>query len=204
MNALSGKRRVDRSPLLRRKAAARLLAVRAARCVTLRTVRIETERLVICSPELGDFDSAKAWCDPRVPVYTGGVPSPELLEGASTNDLALAATELRVSHRDRARVRSSRGRLRADSEDRGVTARGPEVEVVCSFNADHWGRGLATEAGRAMLEHGWGLGLTRIIALIHPDNDASANVARRLQMHHARDVVTASGNLRRLFVRTPG
>jgi RimJ/RimL family protein N-acetyltransferase len=42
-----------------------------------------------------------------------------------------------------------------------------EVEVVYFFNADHWGRGLATEAARAMIEYGTGLGLTRLLARWH-------------------------------------
>jgi len=170
--------------------------------VTLRTVRIETERLVIRSPEPGDFDSAKAiWCDPRVRRYTGGVPSPELFERGFYDDLALAATDYGF----RTVIERASGTHVGDCGLVQKTVESlPEVEVVYFFNADHWGRGLATEAAGAMLEHGHALGLARIIALIHPDNDASANVARRLHMRHERDVVTASGNLRRLFVWTPG
>jgi ribosomal-protein-alanine N-acetyltransferase len=166
-------------------------------------MRIETERLVIRSPELGDFESAKAiWCDPRVRRYTGGVPTPEVFAQGFDADLALAAT----NYGFRSVIERVSGAHVGDCGliQKTVEAQ-PEVEVVYFFNADHWGRGLATEAARAMLEHGRvALGLTRIIALIHPDNEPSANVARRLQMHHERDVVTESGNLRRLFVWTAG
>jgi RimJ/RimL family protein N-acetyltransferase len=166
-------------------------------------VRIETERLVIRSPEPGDFDSARAiWCDPRVRRYTGGVPSPETFQRGFDDDLALAATDYgfrTVIERASAVHVGDCGLIQKTVESR------PEVELVYFFNADHWGRGLATEAARAMLEHGRvALGLTRIVALIHPDNEPSANVARRLQMRHERDVVTESGNQRRLFVWTSG
>lgn len=57
-------------------------------------MHMETERLLNRSPELGDFESAKAiWCDPRVRRYTGGVPSQEVFEQGFYDDLALAATE---------------------------------------------------------------------------------------------------------------
>jgi ribosomal-protein-alanine N-acetyltransferase len=164
-------------------------------------VRIETERLVIRSPEPEDFASAKAiWCDPRVRRYTGGVPTPEVFERGFYDDLALAATDYgfrTVIERATGAHVGDCGLIQKTVESR------PEVEVVYFFNADHWGRGFATEAARTLLEHGRALGLTRIIALIHHDNDASANVARRLQMRHERNVVTATGNARRLFVWTP-
>ena len=160
-------------------------------------MHIETERLVIRPPEPGDFDSAKAiWCDPRVRRYTGGVPSPELFERSFYDDLALPVTDYgfrTVVERASGVHVGDCGLIRKSVESR------PEVEVIYFFNADHWGRGLATEAARAMLEHGRALGLTRIVALIHPDNDASARVARRLQMQCERDVVTVNGNLRHLF-----
>lgn len=52
------------------------------------------------------------------------------------------------------------------------------------------GRGLATEALRAVIDHAFadlpgGLGLQRIIALIAPDNLASRRVAARVGMHRA-------------------
>ena len=41
----------------------------------------------------------------------------------------------------------------------------------------HWGQGLATEAARAMVAHGFGaLGLVRVQAVCHVDNAASARV----------------------------
>ncbi len=163
-------------------------------------MRIETERLLIRSPELGDFDSCKAiWCDPRVRVYMGGELSAEAFERGFYDDLALGATDYgfrTVIERTTGAHVGDCGLIQKTVESQ------PEVEVAYFFHADHWGRGLATEAARAMIEHGRRLGHQRIIALIHPDNEPSAKVARRLQMRHERDVVNESGNLRRLFVWT--
>ena len=65
-----------------------------------------------------------------------------------------------------------------------VTLRGrPEVELSYLIHPDRWGRGLATEAARAVVAYARvPLGLTRIVALIHPANTRSLHVAERLGM----------------------
>lgn len=56
-----------------------------------------------------------------------------------------------------------------------------ETEVGWTFAREHWGRGYATEAARAVLDWGFkDLELTRITAMIHPGNRASIAVAERL------------------------
>lgn len=57
----------------------------------------------------------------------------------------------------------------------------PGVELGWSLARPFWGRGLATEAARASLEHGFkSFGLTHVISLIHPENQRSIAVAERL------------------------
>jgi RimJ/RimL family protein N-acetyltransferase len=57
------------------------------------------------------------------------------------------------------------------------------VEVGWRLHPDVWGRGYATEAGREALRAGFEeLGLKEIVAFVHPDNDRSAAVTRRLGM----------------------
>jgi RimJ/RimL family protein N-acetyltransferase len=64
---------------------------------------------------------------------------------------------------------------------RSVEHRGGEVGYV--LHPDFWGRGLATEGARAMLEIGFGLmGMHRIIARIDARNTGSAKVLERLGM----------------------
>ena len=56
-----------------------------------------------------------------------------------------------------------------------------EVDLGYRLLPTHWGLGLATEAGRAILHHGFTrLGLTRIIASVVPDNVASVQVLEKL------------------------
>ncbi|MDQ4098054.1 MAG: GNAT family N-acetyltransferase [Actinomycetota bacterium] len=59
----------------------------------------------------------------------------------------------------------------------------PAVEVGWRLQPDQWGRGLATEGGRASLRHGFDtLRLDRIISIFMPDNVASGRVMDKLGM----------------------
>ena len=56
-----------------------------------------------------------------------------------------------------------------------------DVELLYRLASSAWGRGLATEAARAALDHGFDtLGLDEIVVVIAPDNAASLKVASRL------------------------
>jgi RimJ/RimL family protein N-acetyltransferase len=58
---------------------------------------------------------------------------------------------------------------------------GPEVELGYRFASAHWGRGYATEAAGACRDLGFGrFGLERIYVDVHPQNQRSQNVARKL------------------------
>ena len=59
----------------------------------------------------------------------------------------------------------------------------PAVEVGWRLHPDRWGRGLATEGGRASVRYGFEeLGLERIIAIVMPENVASRRVMAKLGM----------------------
>jgi ribosomal-protein-alanine N-acetyltransferase len=63
-----------------------------------------------------------------------------------------------------------------------------EVEVAYLLARAHWGRGLGTEAARAILTYGFEQAhLTRLICLIDPANTASVNVAVKIGMSLERD-----------------
>ena len=58
-----------------------------------------------------------------------------------------------------------------------------EVEVAFALSKNYWGRGLATEAARGIVEYAIGtLKLSRLICLIDEANHASINVATKLGM----------------------
>lgn len=55
------------------------------------------------------------------------------------------------------------------------------------LRSDVWGRGFATEAGRACIEWGFrSFDLPYLTAMIHPDNPRSIRVADRLGMRSVR------------------
>jgi RimJ/RimL family protein N-acetyltransferase len=59
----------------------------------------------------------------------------------------------------------------------------PAVEIGWRLARGAWGRGVATEAGRAALAFGFGeLGMREIIALVAPENGRSLRVAEKLGM----------------------
>lgn len=55
-----------------------------------------------------------------------------------------------------------------------------EIEIGWHLHPDSWGRGLATEAGSALLTYGFGLGLCEIWAVTDPDNTRSIRVCEKL------------------------
>ena len=60
----------------------------------------------------------------------------------------------------------------------------PEIndnELGYRFLPEYWGRGLATEAGQASIDFARStVGLKRLVALVHPENAASARVLGKL------------------------
>ena len=59
-----------------------------------------------------------------------------------------------------------------------------EVDLGYRFVQRYWGKGIATEAGCAVLDFGWkDLGLKRVIAWVLPENVGSVRVLDKLGFH---------------------
>ncbi len=57
----------------------------------------------------------------------------------------------------------------------------PAFEIGWTLGRDSWGKGYATEGARRALEYAFAeLDKSHVISLIHPENEASKRVARRL------------------------
>jgi len=64
-----------------------------------------------------------------------------------------------------------------------------EAEVTYLIDRHYWGRGLATEAAREVVELGFEkYELPRLVAVINPENVASVRVAEKVGMRYERDV----------------
>jgi RimJ/RimL family protein N-acetyltransferase len=111
--------------------------------------------------------------DPRIYEFIGGAPPSE--------DELRAAYARRVAHPG-----WCNWIVREDGVAVGVvqaTVTEPVAELAWIIGPAHQGRGLATEAARAVQEHLRGTGIAEFWAHIHPDHAASASVARRLGLH---------------------
>jgi ribosomal-protein-alanine N-acetyltransferase len=65
-----------------------------------------------------------------------------------------------------------------------------ELEIGYRVDPAYWGRGIATEAARAVRDHGFNqLKLPRLISLIHRDNHPSRRVAEKNGMTLEKETV---------------
>jgi len=166
---------------------------------------IETPRLLLRVPEESDLDAWTAMlADPEVARYLG--PPLDSRARVAAHIRAIRDTHetqgfggLAVVRKEDGRVVGRAGFMVWDARtwaparlaDAGEHA---EVEVGWTLARDCWGRGYATEAGRACRDHGFdALGLNRIAAVIQHGNDRSTAVARRLGMSRERDIRTSNG-----------
>jgi RimJ/RimL family protein N-acetyltransferase len=70
----------------------------------------------------------------------------------------------------------------------------PGLEVGWLLDRGSWGRGFATEAGRAAIDYAFGVvGARRVISLIRPGNHPSIRVAERLGESHQDTLEVAGG-----------
>ncbi len=148
--------------------------------------RIESERLILRGWESFDFEPFCAIAsDPEVMRYVGsGEPwSDEQIEqfiarqtrGIEVDGFGLGALVSRVG-----------GQLlgQAGLQTLGWTH---EVEIGWWLAREHWGRGLATEAGHAIVRFAFERAeLTRVVAIAQPKNGASIRVMEHLGMRFER------------------
>lgn len=67
-----------------------------------------------------------------------------------------------------------------------------ETELMCALAPDHWGRGLATEAARAIAGIAFGrLRLPSLVARAQPANAASRRLVEKLGFLFERDMINA-------------
>jgi RimJ/RimL family protein N-acetyltransferase len=83
-----------------------------------------------------------------------------------------------------------------------IFAEQARVELLYALRPAWWGRGLATEAARAVLEHGFATGLQEIWAGADPPNSASFRVMERLGMTFVEELVLGGRPARYYRIRT--
>src|SRR5262249_28141585 len=138
---------------------------------------------------------AALWCDPAATAYLGGPRTFDDVCRTLREDLALLEQPTFGLWPTIGKA-SGRGIGHCGLPDKDVAGR-IEVELVYALARPAWGRGFATEAGRAIRDHAVRvLERRRLVALIHPDNAASERVAAKLGFRHERDVQRPHGTMR--------
>jgi RimJ/RimL family protein N-acetyltransferase len=80
-----------------------------------------------------------------------------------------------------------------------------ELEIGYRIDPSCWGRGIATEAARAVCDHAFtNLCLPRVISLIHPNNVASRRVAEKNGMTPEKETVFRGFPATVFSIRNPG
>lgn len=77
-----------------------------------------------------------------------------------------------------------------------------DYELGFVLSRDCWGKGYATEIGRAQLEYGFAtLGCARILGLVSPDNAASRHALMKIGLAYHSTVMTVERGARQIFLR---
>jgi [ribosomal protein S5]-alanine N-acetyltransferase len=163
-------------------------------------VDLKTERLHLRPFMAGDEPEIHAvYADPEVMRYVG--------HGAHRTP-AETATALRT-YADILAARGysfvavcerEGGALVGDAGLHPMAGTGPDVELGYTLARAVWGRGYATELGRALVDHAFRvLGVARVVAQVEPANHASRRVLEKLGLTE-RGRRTAYGRPHLLYV----
>jgi RimJ/RimL family protein N-acetyltransferase len=164
----------------------------------------ETERLLLRGWRDEDLEPFVALCaDPRVMRWVGrGRPQDRAQAEASLQ----AIRDHWVLHGFGLWVAQERatGELAGFVGLARLNDRSGGVEIGWRLRRESWGRGLATEGALVARDHAFGeLGLTRVVALVHPENAASIRVAEKLGMRFERERRSRHGTPELVYTGEP-
>lgn len=75
-----------------------------------------------------------------------------------------------------------------------------DLELGFVLAKSAWGKGYATEIGKAQIEFGFGqLGRSRLLAMVAPDNTPSIHVLTKIGLKHEADVTVEGRGIRRIY-----
>ena len=163
-------------------------------------ISLETERLLLRNTKAEDIPAlVKMWTDMDVTRFMGGPKDASWLEKIFTDDAnnpePLLYDQWPVIEKSSGKLIGYCGLLDKDVEGK------LEIELVYAFLPSAWGKGFATEISSALRDYALNkMGLTRLIALIEPENDASVRVAERVGFHLDRKIIRPSGAERMLYI----
>ncbi len=160
---------------------------------------VETDRLLLRKLELADVPwLARLWCDPDVTRYEGGPREFASVEKSLREDAMSGQPDpfdlWALVEKSTNRLIGHCGLIEKDVEGQ------QEIEVTYTLAQDAWGKGYATEIAGALRDYAASvLKVSRLIALIHPENVASERVAHKIGMHLEQEIVRPGGAVRRIY-----
>lgn len=162
--------------------------------------RLETARLVLRGPRLGDFEAWAAVLTDARAVHMGGPFGRDdaIREFAAATGVWLLRGHgyWTVEHRDGGEVVGFTG-VGFEPGDR-------EPELGWFFLPGAEGQGYATEAAAAARDHAIGpMGLPALVSYIDPPNTRSIRVAERLGARREADLADASGDICQVWRHWP-
>jgi [ribosomal protein S5]-alanine N-acetyltransferase len=163
-------------------------------------VQLTTARLHLRPFTTADHDAIHAvYADPEVMRYVGHGAHRSMAE--TLRALRVYADILAAhGYSFVAVVERGTGAVVGDAGLNPLAGRGPDIELGYTVARAAWGRGYATEAARALVEHAFGaLGVPRVVAQVEPANTGSRHVLEKLGMT-PREERTAYGRPHLLYV----
>lgn len=168
-------------------------------------MHLQTERLLLRPLQRGDVEPIVAlWADPEVTRFLGGPRDPDtvraVLEEEADEPPIGRLGQWPLVERSSGEVVGDCGLI--EKEVDGV----PCVDLVYVLARPAWGRGYATEIAAALVGYAFEeVGLARLVAIIHPDNEGSKRVAAKLGMSLESRPLRPDGVVRELWSLTaPG
>jgi RimJ/RimL family protein N-acetyltransferase len=162
-------------------------------------MQIETERLLIRTIQPGDVEVlARLWSDPAVTRHMGGARDYSKMVEVFSQD---AADDPQPPFDLWVTTEKASGRFIGhcgitEKEVDGVL----EYELVYVLAVEAWGKDYATEAARGIKAAAvTRFGLTRLIALIEPENEGSRRVAEKAGFHFEKETLRPDGKYRRVY-----
>jgi ribosomal-protein-alanine N-acetyltransferase len=163
-------------------------------------VELTTPRLHLRPFTAADHDAIHAvYTDPEVMRYVGHGAHRTMAE---THRALRVYADILAAHGYSfvAVVERQTGALVGDAGLNPLGGRGPDIELGYTVARGAWGRGYATEAARALVDHAFGrLGVPRVVAQVEPANAGSRRVLQKLGMT-PREERSAYGRPHLLYV----
>ena len=168
-------------------------------------MEVQTERLLIRSLAAEDAAALAAiWSNADVTRFMGGPRDYEqtyrdLLSEAAEGTADPGDSLYPVIERAGGRIVGDCGFLKKDVEGEA------ETELIYVFAKAAWGKGYASEAARALCTFAAErLQLPRLIALIDPENRASARVAENVGMRFWKETIRPTGKRMQVYLKQLG